>query len=198
MVRARRASGQETSMAVHPLEPLSEDEFRQTAAVLRRDREVNESWRFAAIELQEPAKATMRSWAPGDEVPRIAFAVLWNRTDNRTWEARIDLTTDRVLTWEHIPDVCPNFTVDEYHDVDTAMRAHPDVIAALAARGITDMSLVMIEVWTYGRALMPEKYRGRRVGWCVVGRGATPQGSPYAHPVSGLKIVVDMNTIELL
>jgi primary-amine oxidase len=185
-------------MATHPLEPLSEDEFRQTAAVIRRDREVAESWRFAAIELKEPAKATMRAWAPGDEIPRIAFAVLWNRADNQTWEATVDLDAGRVLTWEHIPDVCPNFTVDEYHDVDTAMRAHPDVIAALAARGITDMSLVMIEVWTYGKALMPEKYRDRRLGWCDVWHRATPEGSPYAHPVSGLKIVVDMNTIELL
>ena len=78
------------------------------------------------------------------------------------------------------------------------MRAHPDVIAALAARGITDMSLVLIEVWTYGKALMPEKYRDRRLGWCDIWYRATPEGNPYAHPVSGLKVVVDMNTLELL
>jgi hypothetical protein len=40
-------------MATHPLEPLSADEFRQTAAVLRRDSGVTESWRFASIELKE-------------------------------------------------------------------------------------------------------------------------------------------------
>jgi len=83
-------------------------------------------------------------------------------------------------------------------EVDEAMRAHPDVITALAARGITDLSLVLIEVWTYGKALMPEKYRDRRLGWCDVWYRATPEGNPYAHPVSGLKIVVDMNTVELL
>ena len=185
-------------MATHPLEPLSDDEFRQTAAVLRRDRSVTESWRFASIELKEPPKASVRAWRRGDRVDRIAFAVLWNRADNLTWEATVDLTGDSVLSWEQVPDACPNFTVDEYHDVDTAMRAHPDVIAALADRGITDMSLVLIEVWTYGKALMPEKYRDRRLGWCDVWDRATPEGNPYAHPVSGLKIVVDMNTIELL
>jgi primary-amine oxidase len=185
-------------MATHPLEPLSEDEFRQTAAALRRDRGVTESWRFASIELKEPPKELVRSWRDGDPVGRIAFAVLWNRADNKTWEGTVDLTSDSVLAWEHVPDSCPNFTTDEYHDVDVAMRAHPDVIAALAARGITDMSLVMIEVWTYGKALMPEKYRDRRLGWCDVWDRATPEGNPYAHPVSGLKIVVDMNTIELL
>ena len=76
--------------------------------------------------------------------------------------------------------------------------ARVEVIAALAARGITDLSLVLIEVWTYGRALMPEQYRDRRVGWCDVWHRATPDGNPYAHPVSGLKIVLDMNTLELL
>ena len=39
-------------MAQHPLEPLDEDEFRQTAAVLRRDEDLRESWRFASIELR--------------------------------------------------------------------------------------------------------------------------------------------------
>jgi primary-amine oxidase len=185
-------------MASHPLEPLDEDEFRQTAAILRRDRELGGSWRFAAIELLEPAKSAVRAWRTGDPVPRTAFAVLWNRADNQTWEAVVDLTGDRVVSWINVPGVTPNFTSDEYHEVDEAMRAHPDVIAALAERGITDLSLVMIEVWTYGKALMPEKYRDRRLGWCDIWYRATPDGNPYAHPVSGLKVVVDMNTLELL
>jgi primary-amine oxidase len=56
-------------MATHPLEPLSADEFRQTAAVLRRDSGVTESWRFASIELKEPPKASVRAWRPGDACP---------------------------------------------------------------------------------------------------------------------------------
>ncbi len=185
-------------MAQHPLEPLDEDEFRLTAAILRRDNDLTGSWRFASIELREPAKSEVRAWRSGDPVPRSAFAVLWNRADNQTWEATVDLTGDRVLSWMHVPDVTPNFTVDEYHDVDEAMRAHPDVVAALADRGITDMSLVLIEVWTYGKALMPERYRDRRLGWCDIWYRETPEGNPYAHPVSGLKVVVDVNTLELL
>ena len=44
-------------MAQHPLDPLSEEEFRLTAAILRRDQGLAETWRFASIELREPAKA---------------------------------------------------------------------------------------------------------------------------------------------
>jgi primary-amine oxidase len=185
-------------MAQHPLEPLSADEFRQTAAAVRRDSGATESYRFASIELKEPPKADVKAWRPGDDLPRKSFAVLWDRADNGAYEATVDLTADRVESFVHVPDACPNFTVDEYHDVDEAMRAHPKVIAALAARGITDLSLVLIEVWTYGKALMPEQYRDRRLGWCDIWYRQTPDGNPYAHPVSGLKVVVDMNTLELL
>jgi primary-amine oxidase len=185
-------------MAQHPLEPLSADEFRQTAAAVRRDSGAAGSYRFASIELKEPPKADVKAWRPGDDLPRKSFAVLWDRADNKAYEATVDLTADRVESFVHVPDACPNFTVDEYHDVDEAMRAHPEVIAALAARGITDLSLVLIEVWTYGKALMPEQYRDRRLGWCDIWYRQTPDGNPYAHPVSGLKVVVDMNTLELL
>jgi primary-amine oxidase len=185
-------------MAAHPLEPLRAAEFRQTATVLRRDCGVTESYRFASIELKEPPKAAVKGWRPGDPISRTSQAVVWDRADNKTYEAIVDLGADRLVSWQHVPDVCPNFTVDEYHDADAAMRAHPEVIAALAARGITDMGLVLIEVWTYGKALMPERYRDRRLGWCDIWHRATPDGNPYAHPVSGLKVILDMNTLELL
>jgi primary-amine oxidase len=185
-------------LAQHPLEPLTAAEFRQTVSVLRRARGLDASWRFAGIELLEPAKATVRAWRRGEPVPRSAFAVLWHRGENTTWEAIVDLTEDTLRSFVEIPDVCPNFTQEETDDVDAAMRRHPDVIAALAARGITDMERVLIEAWTYGKALMPPQYRDRRLAWCDVWYRATPNGNPYAHPVSGLKPIVDMNTYELL
>ena len=185
-------------MAAHPLDPLSPTEFQSTAAILRRDQGVTDSWRFASIELKEPPKIEVKAWKPGDAVPRRSLSVLWDKATNETYEAVVDLVGDRVDSWTHLPGVCPNFTVDEYHDVDHAMHEHPEVLAALAARGITDLSLVLIDVWTYGKAMMPEQWRDRRLGWCDLWMRETPDGNPYAHPVSGLKIIVDMNTLELL
>ena len=69
----------------------------------------------------------------------------------------MDLTGDSVVSFEHIPGVQPNFTLDEFYEIDAAMREHPDVIAALAERGFTDMDLILIDTWTYAKALMPEK-----------------------------------------
>ena len=105
---------------------------------------------------------------------------------------------DTLLAWEPQPGRQPNATVDEWHECDEAMRRHPDVIAALVERGIDDPSLTLIDVWTYGASLIPEPFAGRRIGWCDVWLRAAPGANPYAHPVAGLKLVVDMNTMELL
>jgi primary-amine oxidase len=185
-------------MVSHPLDPLSTTEIQKTAAILRRDQGVTDSWRFASIELKEPAKTDVKAWKPGDAVARRSLSVLWNCETNQTYEAVVDLVDDRVDTWTHQPGVCPNFTIDEYHDVDHALHEHPEVLACLAARGIADPSLVLFDVWTYGEAVMPEQWRDRRLGWCDLWMRATPDGNPYAHPISGLKIIVDMNTLEVL
>lgn len=185
-------------MAQHPLDSLSAEEFRRTAETLRREGKVADGWRFISIELQEPEKSAVKAWRPGQPVLRRSFAVLLDRTENKTYEAVVDLTGDSVVSFEHIPGVQPNFTLDEFYEIDAAMHEHPDVIAALAERGFTDMDLVLIDTWTYAKALMPEKYRDRRLGWCDLWVRATKEGNPYGHPVSGLKLVVDMNTHELL
>ncbi len=185
-------------MTRHPLDSLSSEEFRRTAEILRRDGRVTDGWRFTSIELKEPEKSRVKAWRPGDPVPRTSFAVLLDRGENKTYEATVDLTAGAVVSFEHIPGVQPNFTLDEFYEIDAAMRRHPDVVAALAERGFTDMDLILIDTWTYAKALMPEKYRDRRLGWCDLWARATPEGNPYGHPVSGLKLLVDVNTHELL
>ena len=48
-------------MAEHPLEPLTAEEFRQTAALLRSAGHVNDGFRFTSIELKEPPKADVKA-----------------------------------------------------------------------------------------------------------------------------------------
>jgi primary-amine oxidase len=78
------------------------------------------------------------------------------------------------------------------------VRAEPRVVEALARRGVTDMDRVLVDVWAYGAALVPEPYRGRRIGWADVWYRDTEQGNPYAHPVPGLHPIVDLNRMEML
>ena len=183
----------------HPLDPLSAEEIRTVAAVLRRERDVaRPAWRIAAIELREPATDVVRAHRPGDPVERVARAVVWDTRDGLAYVAVLSVSDETLLAWEPQPGRQPNATVDEWHECDEAMRRHPDVVAALAGRGIDDPSLTLVDVWTYGATLIPQQHAGRRIGWCDVWLRATPGGNPYAHPVAGLKLVVDMNTMELL
>lgn len=185
-------------MADHPLEPLSTEEFERVTALLRSDAGVTEAFRYCSIELIEPPKADVLIWRNGDPFPRRALAVLWDRGSSRTFEGVVDLGAGAVESMTHIPDVTPNFTVDEWHDCDHAMRDDPRVAEALAARGVTDLDLVLFDVWTYGKALMPPQFADRRLGWVDVWYRSSPRGNPYANPVPGLKFIVDMNTFEVL
>ncbi len=52
----------------HPLDPLTAGEFREIAAVLRRDRMTGPGWRFASIELESRPRAIRprpgKRWRP--------------------------------------------------------------------------------------------------------------------------------------
>jgi primary-amine oxidase len=188
----------EAAMGAHPLDSLTGEEFSRTAAILAREHGIDAGWRYASIILREPPKTEVKAWRDGDAIVRRALAVLWKKQTNEVYEAVVDLTGDAVDSWTHVPGVTPNFTVDEYHECDHAMKANADVVAALAQRGIHDVSTVLFDVWTYGGAVIPEQWRDRRLGWVDLWMTAMPGGNPYAHPISGLKIIVDMNTLEVL
>jgi primary-amine oxidase len=182
----------------HPLEPLSAREIRQAAAIVRRDRGVGDRWRFASIELKEPAKAELPALESGLLDRREALVVCWDRADGRAYRGTVSLTADEVSGWDQLPGQQPNMTVDEWHECDEMLRAHPAVIEALGRRGITDMTRVLADMWAYGAAFVPERYAGRRIGWCDLWHRASERGNPYAHHVTGLHPVVDLNTMEVL
>ena len=184
--------------AKHPLDPLSAEEIRQVVAILRRDQGVGPDWRFGMIELHEPAKAVVRAFSPGDRVTREADVVCWRRDGGQTYKARVSIGEDRVAAWEHRPAAQANFTIDEWHECGDALKKDPRVIAALERRGIRDLSRVLVDTWAYGGLLVPEKHRERRVGWTDVWYASEEGANPYAHPITGLHFIVDMNTLELL
>ena len=185
-------------LVTHPLEPLSAEEIRQVAAVVRRDRGVGDGWRFASVELKEPAKADLPALEAGRLTRREALVVCWNRADGQAYRAVVSLTDGAVSSWEHLPGQQPNMTVDEWHECDVMLRSHLSVVQALERRGVTDLSRVLSDMWAYGAAVVPERYAGRRIGWCDVWVRGSDKGNPYARHPSGLHPVVDLNTMELL
>ena len=97
-----------------------------------------------------------------------------------------------------MPGVQSNFTVDEFVECDQLLRTHPELLAALAKRGITDIDLVFLDTWTYGDAVAPAEFRDRRLGWSDTWLKDGPGMNPYAHLISGLHCVIDVNAMEVL
>src|SRR4051794_36456603 len=122
----------------HPLDPLSAEEFRQVVQVIAAAHEVTDGWRYASIELLEPSKAEVAAFSPGGQIRRTATAVLWNRADGAAYRAVVSLAENTVVSWEPLPGVQPNLTVDEWHECDEFVRRTPELIEALSRRGITD------------------------------------------------------------
>jgi primary-amine oxidase len=197
----------------HPLDPLTTAEFRRVADVLRRERGVGDGWRFASVELLEPPKDALRAMlaggpgerggaarppGPAAHPRREAVAICWNTGDSQAYRAVVSLADGAVVAWEHLPGQQPNLTVDEWHECDEMLRGHPQLVAALTRRGITDLSRVLTDAWAYPASLVPERYRGLRLGWSDIWYRGSEQGNPYAHHLSGLHPVVDLNRMALL
>src|SRR6204780_2919053 len=158
----------------HPLDPLTADEIATVTAAARRDRgAAPPGWRFASIELIEPARG-----APAPPV-RQAAAVCWNRADGEAFRAVVSIRDAAVTGWDHLPGQQPNMTVDEWHECDEMLRADPAVVEALGRRGVTDLSRVLADMWAYGAAFVPERYAGRRIGWCDLWFRGSELGNPY-------------------
>jgi Cu2+-containing amine oxidase len=178
--------------ARHPLDPLTADEIRAAAAIVRSERGVTDRWRFAWIDLKEPSK--------GVHTPlREAEVVCWNRDDGAAFKGVVSLTDERVRSWDPLRSgEHPPMTPDEFHDCDAALRKHPRVVEALNKRGVTDMDLVLVDTWAYGAELVPDRYRGRRIAWADVWHRDSPEANPYANMLSGMHPIVDLNPMELL
>jgi primary-amine oxidase len=180
--------------STHPLDPLTAEEIRAAAAVVKRDRGVTERWRFASIDLKEPPKHALN-----DTPAREAEVVCWNRDDGAGYKGIVSLADQRLVSWTPLaPGEHPPMTPDEFHEADEALRHDPRIIDALNKRGVTNLDLVLFDTWAYGAELVPERYRGRRIGWTDVWHRNSPEANPYANMLSGLHPVVDLNTMELL
>ncbi len=191
----------QTTPSTHPLDPPTAAELTAATALLAREKGVGDGWRLTAMELVEPSKAAVDAAEQGGEQPpRRLRVVAYEQAATLTHVAlvRLDGAGAVLESWEDVPGVQPNVTVDEWTEADAALRAHPDVVAALAARGVTDLDLVFMDTWCFSGPLVPERWAGRRIGWSDTWVRKAPGANPYAGPVGGFHCLVDLGTMELL
>ena len=182
---------------VHPLDPLSAAEIERAWEIVRTARALGPRVRVIFIMLHEPAKKIVLEHRPGDAVERAAFVVLVDSVPGKTYEAVVSLAQGRVLSWEHVPGAQPAIVQDEFVDCEAAVRADARWQEAMRRRGITDLSLTMVDCWSAGNFGFPED-EGRRLVRALTWVRRHAQDNGYARPVANLLTVVDLNAMQVV
>jgi primary-amine oxidase len=186
--------------ARHPLDPLEPDEIRQAVDIVRSAKKLADCFRFVTVMLNEPAKAAILHPQPGTVIPREVFMVLLDNATGRGYEVTVNLTKQSVTRFESLPaGVQPSITLDEFVECEEAARKSPAFQDALKKRGITDLSLVMVDAWSAGHyGNEPREDRDKRLVRALSWVRSAPMDNGYARPIEGLVTVIDLNRKEVV
>lgn len=185
-----------STIATHPLAPLSPDEVSAAVAILAASRRVPEGSRFVSVSLQEPTKEEVLAWDGTAPIDRQAFAALYDKAGRQVYEAVVSLGDAAVVCCEPIPGAMPSYLIEEIFAVPELLMRDPRWQEAMRKRGVTDFSLAHIDPWP--GAWLSETDPGERrvcrpLTWV---RPPVETGHPYARPVEGLTAVVDLDLME--
>ena len=182
----------------HPLDPLSAGELSRAAAVLKQSGETSEAAYFACGMLIEPSRELVRDFAAQDApVERAVLLIGHDPEARRSFEARVSLSEDtlRSFSWS-TGGQAPIYRGD-VEPLLNALFQNPDWLAALARRGIEDLSKVHIDPWV--TALTPDGLSP--TGRIIVAIAFVHEDivdNHYARPVEGLLGYVDVDTGEVV
>ena len=181
----------------HPLDPLTAAEITEAASILKAQRQLGDRVRFETIVLQEPDKATVGNFRPGDAIARNALLVILDNAAAATYEAVVSLNERRVTSWQHVSGVQPRIMFEEFAECEAVVKANPEFQAALRLRGITDFDLVMVDPWSAGNYGFADE-EGRRLVLTRNFLRSGPNDNGYARPIEGVSALVDLNTMEVV
>jgi primary-amine oxidase len=181
----------------HPLSMLTADEITRAVGLLRARPEVPDGALFAHLVLDEPDKAVVAAWRPGDAIDRQVRALIVPGPGLEVIEAVVSLARGEVCELRTVAGMRPALLMTEAINAIFTTKAHPDYIAALARRGVTDLDNVQIDPWPAG-VFGYDCEHDRRIARCIsfVRESATDNG--YARPVEGLIVHFDLGRNEVI
>jgi primary-amine oxidase len=187
IVRPDRARAQ----ADHPLDPASAAEFLAGREILAAAGLLAESVRFAYYGVDEPHKDDVLA---GQVADRRLRAFLIDLSSGESSDVVVSLTGRSVVTRRvldprvdgQVPILDQDFVLTE-----EAVRADPDWRAAMARRGLTDVSKIRLCPLTAGSFGEPDE-DGRRMVRVLAFVQADQQDYAWSHPVDGVAAYFDL------
>jgi len=185
------ASGLKAADAIHPLDPLSESEIAGAVKILQSTPNFPKVALFSTVQLNEPPKAEVLGFKNGTRnFRREAFAIILDREKNKTYEATVDLRTNKILAWKEINGVHPLVFAEEFEVLPDIVKADKRWQDAMRKRSITDFDKVSVDGWATGQ--VPDKFTGRLLRALSYFKGDS--ANYYGRPIEGVVAIVNMNT----
>jgi primary-amine oxidase len=186
-------------MPLHPLEPLTASEIKQAVHLLKTLPIFTPTTRIISIILREPEKSFVYEWQGEKSCDRQANAVLFDNATNTAFAVRGNLTSESVIDWRAAAAGSqPTLSMDEQVECEQAVLASEEFREALKRHhGITDTSLVMVDIWSAGN-YGSEEDRSRRLTRPLCFLRSDPTDNGYARPIEGIRPVVDLNTMQVI
>ena len=178
----------------HPLDGLSAREHWAVYDVLIASGKTDSTTRYLYTGLHEPPKTEVLAWQPGQPFRREGFVHL---TQNmRGYEALVDITAKKLISWKEVPGRQYMTSRQESDQADALAMKDPRVRAAIAKRGITDLTHVSCGPANHGYYDLPEE-RNHRVVHLTCGDDHN-RFSGYGASIEGLVIVADLTDGKIL
>jgi primary-amine oxidase len=175
--------------ATHPLDSLSPDEIRTVIAVLRGQGLADAATRFALIDLDEPDKAAVMAWQPGQPEFRKAFVTA--RRDRTVYEGVVDPAARTVESWHAVPGAQSGFLVEEWEAARRITLADAGWQAAMRRRGYPNFDGISCAPLSPGPAA-DRREAGKRL-LRVACFDETGAETAWSRPIEGLIAVVDLD-----
>ncbi|KAJ2963488.1 hypothetical protein NQZ79_g1549 [Umbelopsis isabellina] len=184
----------------HPLDPLSADEIKKAATLVRELRQ-GDTFIFNSISLKEPNKQAVLEYdaSQNDEctvVEREALIITIDRPSGKVHEIIVSLTDDKIKNTVYVPNVQPTLHPQEMLEAEQAMLKDESIIEECRKCGITDMSTVFADPWAVG-FVEEEELKPRRLMQALVYMRTCEDDNQYAHPLDFLPLI-DVNTLQVV
>ena len=191
----------------HPLDPATASEYLAGREIMAAAGLLTDPVRFAYYGLEEPAKDEVLGSAPQHgaaqpgPVDRRLRAFLLNLKTGESTDVVVSLTQRSVVGARTLDTAAEGqlpIIDSEYHLVEEIMAADPDWQAAMARRGLTDMSKIRIAPITAGAFRAPAEDDERRMVRVLAFLQAGEHDLAWAHPVDGVTAHVDLTEKKVL
>lgn len=176
--------------------PLDATEISTAADIIRSAMPDPDAIRFAALYVNEPNKWALRD---GNEPHREARGLLVNRSDGSSWDVVVDLIEKRIVRSDKVLSGASPVLTEEFMTIGEKIKEDPRYQAALAKRGIHDLSLVQIDPWAISNVPEVDASKGRLCSSVSYVRHFEDDNG-YAHPIEGVVAIADLtsgNVIEV-